>query len=397
MRTIPLPVWLIMVAQALGMLTAPLVIFVGGFLGVLFAPTSDLATLPVAALVVGSALASMPAALIMKRIGRRSGFIYATLVAILGSILAFYSVRSENFFGLCFSILLLGGHMAFVQQFRFAAIEWVNSDKIAIAASVVMLGGLFAAWFGPEIAMLGKDLMVDQFSGSFILLALCHVILLVLLSVMPFASIQTVDESSPAGRPWLELIKQPGISAAIACSAVGFGVMSLIMTATPVSMSEIQNYPLEETKTVIQSHIMAMFIPSLFAPLLFRTFSLLSMLMFGLVMMAVAISVALLDQSYWGYWWALVCLGVGWNFLFVGGTTLLAQQYNKQESFSAQALNDVSVFTTQAVMSLCAGWMVFNYGWFALNLLAIPLLLIALLLVVRWYWGSIRRPKAAGE
>lgn len=395
MFAIPFPVWLIMLAQALGMLTAPLVIFVGGFLGVLFAPSSDLATLPVAALVVGSALASMPAALIMKRIGRRSGFIYATLVAILGSILAFYSVRTENFFGLCFSIFLLGGHMAFVQQFRFAAIEWVSSDKIAIAASVVMLGGLFAAWFGPEIAMIGKDLMAQQFSGSFVLLALCHVALLILLSVMPFASIQAVDESEPAGRSWSQLLQLPGISAAIACSAVGFGVMSLIMTATPVSMSEIQSFPLDETKTVIQSHIMAMFIPSLFAPFLFRTFSLLSMLLFGLVMMVMAITFALLDQSYWGYWSALVCLGVGWNFLFIGGTTLLAQQYDKQESFTAQALNDVSVFSTQAIMSLCAGWMVFNYGWFALNMLAIPLLLIALLLVVRWYWGGMNRPKAA--
>ena len=179
--TIPYPVWLIAIAQALGMLTAPLVIFVGGFLGVMFAPTASLATLPVAALVVGGAVTSMPAAFIMKRIGRRRGFVYATLVAILGSILAVYSVRGENFLGLCFSIFLLGGHMAFVQQFRFAAIEWVSSDKVAMTASVVMLGGLFAAWFGPEIAMLGKDLFSQAFSGSFVLLALCHVVLLVLL------------------------------------------------------------------------------------------------------------------------------------------------------------------------------------------------------------------------
>jgi MFS family permease len=383
-----------MLAQALGMLTAPMVIFVGGFLGVLFAPTPSLATLPVAALVVGGAFASMPAALIMKRIGRRSGFIYATLLAILGSILAVYSVRSENFFGLCFSIFLLGGHMAFVQQFRFAAIEWVSADKIAMAASVVMLGGLFAAWFGPELAMLGKDLFVHTFSGSFVLLALCHVVLLVLLSFIPFASIPPADETTVVARSWLSLFMQPGITAAIASAAVAFGVMSLIMTATPVSMSEIQSYPLNDTKTVIQSHIMAMFLPSLFAPFLFRLFSLLHMLLLGLVVLTLALSIAILDQSYWGYWGALVCLGVGWNFLFVGGTALLAQQYSKQDSFTVQAMNDVSVFSTQAIMSLCAGWMVFNFGWFALNLLAVPLLILALLLIARWYFSGLKTKQA---
>jgi MFS family permease len=393
--TIPYPVWLIALAQALGMLTAPMVIFVGGFLGVLFAPSAALATLPVAALVVGGAVTSMPAAFIMKRIGRRSGFVYATLLAILGSILAFYSVRNENFFGLCFSVFLLGGHMAFVQQFRFAAIEWVTADKIAMTASVVMLGGLLAAWLGPELAMQGKDLFEHTFSGSFILLALCHVALLVLLSVMPFAEIKPADDSILVQRSWFKLFAQPGIGAAIASAAVAFGVMSLIMTATPVSMSEIQNYPLDDTKIVIQSHIMAMFIPSLFAPILFRVFSLFSMLLMGLVVMSVAVTIAILDQSYWGYWSALVCLGIGWNFLYVGGTALLAQQYDQQESFTVQAMNDVCVFSTQAVMSLCAGWMVFNYGWFALNLIAVPLLMFALVLIARWYFLNIKTKQAA--
>lgn len=395
MFTIPYPVWLIALAQALGMLTAPMVIFVGGFLGVLFAPSAALATLPVAALVVGGAVTSMPAAFIMKRIGRRSGFVYATLLAILGSILAFYSVRNENFFGLCFSVFLLGGHMAFVQQFRFAAIEWVTADKIAMTASVVMLGGLLAAWLGPELAMQGKDLFEHTFSGSFILLALCHVALLVLLSVMPFAEIKPADDSILVQRSWFKLFAQPGIGAAIASAAVAFGVMSLIMTATPVSMSEIQNYPLDDTKTVIQSHIMAMFIPSLFAPILFRVFSLFSMLLMGLVVMSVAVTIAILDQSYWGYWSALVCLGIGWNFLYVGGTALLALQYDQQESFTVQAMNDVCVFSTQAVMSLCAGWMVFNYGWFALNLIAVPLLMFALVLIARWYFLNIKTKQAA--
>jgi len=386
--TVPFPVWLITLAQAIGMLTAPMVIFVGGFLGVAIAPTPSLATLPVAALVVGSAIASMPAALIMKRIGRRKGFVYATLMAIMGSILAVYSIRSENFFGLCISILLLGGHLAFVQQFRFAAIEWVAPEKVAMTASVVMLGGLIAAWLGPELAMQGKDLLAVTFSGSFVLLALCHVGLLLLLSVTPFADVSATHTTTSESRSWKELITQPGMSAAVVVSAVAFGVMSLIMTATPVNMSEVQNYPLEDTKSVIQSHIMAMFLPSLFAPILFRVFSLMTMLLTGMVVMSAAVTIAIFDQSFWGYWAALVCLGVGWNFMFVSGTTLLSQQYKAHESFTAQAVNDACVFSTQAIMSLCAGWMVFNFGWYALNLLAIPLLAIALVMVARWYLST---------
>ena len=385
MLTLPFPVWLITLAQAIGMLTAPMIIFVGGFLGVALAPTPSLATLPLAILVVGSALSSMPAAMLMKRIGRRKGLISATLMAILGSILAIFSVNNENFYGLCLSILMLGSHMAFVQQLRFAAIEWVAPEKVATTASVVMLGGLIAAWVGPEIGMQGKELLKSSFAGSFVLLAIAHVGFLLLISVTPFADMKLDDVSKTPGRTGFELLKQPGMMAAVASGAVAFGVMSLIMTATPVSMSEVQNYPLEDTKTVIQSHIMAMFLPSLFAPIMFRMFKLIHMLLLGVAVFSLAIVIAILDQSYLGYWSALVLIGIGWNFMFVGGTTLLSQQYQPNESFTAQAINDACVFSVQSIMALSAGWMVFNFGWYALNLLAIPLLLIAVILILRWY------------
>lgn len=384
MTLVPVPVVLITFAQALGMMTAPMVIFVGGFLGYAFAPSPTMATLPVASLVVGSALASMPAALIMKRIGRRKGFVYATLIALLGSILATYSIRSENFWGLCFSVVLLGVHMAFVAQFRFAALEWVKPERAATTASFVMVGGLVAAWIGPELAMIGKDLFAFQFSGSFVLLAVSHGLLLILISLIPFAEIKAVNHAE-SKRSIFEIIQHPGIAAAMACAAVAYGVMSLIMTATPVSMSEIQDYPLEETKTVIQSHIMSMFLPSLFTPFILRFVSTGTMLLVGLVAMALAITIALLDQSYWGYWFALVFLGLGWNLLFSGGTALLAQSYKQEESFTVQAVNEFVVFGIQAVTSLSAGWLVFSYGWHVLNLFAIPLLMFALLMLFRWY------------
>ncbi len=387
MRNIPVSVYLIALAQALGMVTAPMVIFVGGFLGMALAPSANMATLPIASLVIGSAIASMPAAFIMQKIGRRSGFVYATLMALLGSILAFYSVRNGNFWGLCFSIVLLGMHLAFVQQFRFAALEWVKPEQAATTASIVLLGGLIAAWAGPEMVMQGKDLFSQSFSGVFVLLAISHCLLLLLLSYIPFASAyeQPHEDSQ---RSLKDLISSPAIAAAITCAAVAYGVMSLIMTATPVSMTEIQHYPLNETKTVIQSHIMAMFLPSLFTPLLLRWLSTLSILMFGMLVMTLAISIALFDQSFWGYWFALVCLGLGWNLLFVGGTTLLAQSYSQQDSFRVQAVNEFSVFGTQAITSLIAGWLVFSYGWYAVNLIAIPILVLALIMLARWYFSE---------
>ena len=391
MTKIPYPVWLITLAQTLGMVTAPMVIFVGGFLGVALAPSVSMATLPIASLVVGSAVASMPAALIMQKIGRRSGFIYATMLALLGSILAFYSVRNGNFWGLCFSILLLGMHLAFVQQFRFAALEWVKPEQAATTASVVLLGGLVAAWVGPEMVMLGKELFTQTFSGVFVLLALSHCLLLVLLNIIPFAQSVNHDQSQ-SRRPLKELLMAPALGAAMASGAVAYGVMSLIMTATPVSMSEIQDFPLAQTKTVIQSHIMAMFLPSLITPLLLRWISIINLLMLGLVAMVAAISIAIFDQGYWGYWSALVCLGLGWNFLFVGGTTLLTQSYQPEDGFRIQAVNEFCVFSTQALTSLMAGWLVFSYGWFAINLLAIPLLILALAMLARWTMSNSAQP-----
>lgn len=384
---IPGPVYFFIAAQALGMLTAPMVIFVGGFIGVQLAPTPALATLPVAALVIGTALASMPAAFIMQRIGRRQGFIYATLVAILGSILAIFSIRHELFWGVCLSIILLGMHLAFVQQFRFAALEFVKAELASITASIIMIGGLFAAWLGPEIALWGKDLLQVDYSGSFVLLALCHVVLLILLSVMAFADVKE-NFSKTEGRPLSELLKSPAIAAAIASAAVAYAVMSLIMTATPVSMSEIQSFALEETKTVLQSHIMAMFLPSLFAPFLLKYIRTQTLLLMGLVAMVLAITTAILDQSYWGYWFALVFLGIGWNFLFVGGTGLLAQSYAPSERFRIQGVNELMVFGTQAIASIAAGSIVFGFGWFALNLVSVPMLLVALFFIGRWYLST---------
>jgi MFS family permease len=382
--SIPAPVFLITIAQAIGMLTAPLVIFIGGFIGLSIAPSVSMSTLPITALIVGVALAGMPAALIMQKLGRRKGFVYATLVGLLGSALTVYSIIHQLFWFLCFSILLLGVHLAFIYQFRFAALEWVKPEKAAQTTSFMMLGGLLAAWLGPELAMAGVELLDVKYAGAFVLLAIAHSLLLIMLMFIDFVEIKP-QESQSHGRSLSQLLKSPGIAAAITCTAVAYGVMSLIMTATPISMTEVQGFSLIEAKVVIQSHIMAMFAPSILSPLILRYINTGQMLLVGLVTMTLAITMALLNQSYWGYWLALVAIGISWNFCFVAGTSLLAQSYQQEESYRAQAINELAVFGTQASMSLLAGFILFYYGWIALNLLAIPLIILALLMLGRWY------------
>ncbi len=384
MLQLPTPVWLLSLAQALGMCSAPLVIFVGGIIGARLAPSDSMSTLPVAAFIIGSALASMPAAMLMQRIGRRMGFIAATLVALLGSILAYTSISTNNFWGLCFAIGLLGVHIAFVAQFRFAALEWVKPEQAGQAASVVLLGGLLAALLGPEMGLQGRDIFVHPFAGSFVLLALVHSALLLLLWTMPFAQLATTQQGL-AGRNLAELFKQPGLVAAVTAAAVGYGVMSLVMTATPVSMTKVQGFALEESKVVIQTHILAMFLPSLFSPFLFRVIGLRNVMLLGIAAMLAALTVALMGQGFWQYWSALIFLGLGWNFLFVSGTGLLAQQYRPEESFKVQAVNDGMVFSIQAVMSLMSGWMVFAFGWNSLNIFALVMLVLSLGFIGRWF------------
>lgn len=383
MFQLPLPVWLLSLAQALGMCSAPLVIFVGGIIGAQMAPSETLSTLPVATFIIGTAVSSMPAAMIMQRIGRRMGFLGATLIALLGAILGYTSISAQNFWGLCFAVSLLGVHIAFVAQFRFAALEWVKAEQAPQAASVVLLGGLIAAFIGPEIAVMGKDIMSQSFAGSFVLLAGVHSVLFLFLWFMPYADIQSVEQNGEK-RPLSELIRLPTIGAAMAAGAVGYGVMSLIMTATPVSMTQVQGFALEESKVVIQTHILAMFLPALFTPFLFRILGIRNIMILGLVALTCAISVALSGQGYWYYWVALIFLGVGWNFLFVSGTGLLAQTYTLAESFKVQAVNEGIVFSSQALMSLISGWLVFSFGWHSLNILALLLMLLLIAPIARW-------------
>ncbi len=363
-------------SMALGMSSAPVIVLLGGIVGVALAPTPALSTLPVAMLVVGVALFTVPAALIMRITGRRPGFMAASLVASLACIMGIYAIHAQSFFLFCTVAFFVGGNLAFVQQYRFAAAESVEPDMVSKAVSTVLLGGIAAAFLGVELAKLSREMLpFGLYSGSFASLAVLN---LANCCLLYFLTAPQIREEIYTGseRPLREVIRQPVYLTAVMAALVAYGVMSFIMTATPVSMYVIDDFSIEATGWVIQSHVMAMFIPSLFTGFLISRYGLTKVMLGGIALMTFCVALALVDRHFIHYWTGLMLLGVGWNFLFIGGTTLLTRCYSPAERFKAQAVNDFAVFGFQALASLSAGTVIFMAGWEVLNGLNLPLLMI---------------------
>jgi MFS family permease len=337
--------------------------------------------LPVAMLVVGVALFTVPAALIMRIIGRRNGFAAASLLAALACVIGIYAIHDKSFVLFCTVAFLIGGNMAFVQQYRFAAAESVEPARVGKAVSIVLLGGVVAAFLGPELAKHTREIMpFGLYSGSFASLAVLNLINCCLLFFLEEPRVREEEDTGDERRLGV-VVRQPIYLTAVMAALVAYGVMSFIMTATPVSMHVMDDFSIEATAWVIQSHVMAMFIPSLFTGLLISRFGLTKVMLWGIVLMILCVALALADRRFIHYWTGLVLLGVGWNFLFIGGTTLLTRCYSSAERFKAQAVNDFTVFGFQALASLSAGTVIFMAGWEVVNGLTLPLLVIMLAVI----------------
>ncbi|MEQ9404170.1 MAG: MFS transporter [Cyclobacteriaceae bacterium] len=381
MKALPKNIWVLTIGLSLMMSCSSLVVFVGGIIGTAIAPSGELSTLPVAAIIVGTALFTVPVALLMKNLGRRAVFLIIFSIAIVFSLLAAYSVHTDSFYLFCVSLLLLGMPVATLNQFRFAAMESVSENLIPLAASTVLLGGIAAAFIGPEVGLLGRSLFSTDYVGSFLLLG--GLFALGTCTLLFYQNTAKSDEQNQdEGRPLSKIIRQPVFLAAVASAAVGYAVMSFIMTATPVSMHVMDGHSLEDTKWVIQSHILAMFLPSLISAFIIRKIGNIRMIMVGILAFVICIAIASSGHQVGHYWWSLLLLGVGWNFLFIGGTTLLPKSYKENERFRVQALNDFIIFGTQAFSALSAGLIVHVLGWENLLLISIPFLLIPLVAVL---------------
>jgi MFS family permease len=368
------------IAQALGASGASLVVLVGGLLGLQLAPTPSLATMPVATLVVGTALSTVPAAFWMKRVGRRLGFIAGALIGAAAALLATSAIGREDFGLLCAATTLVGASLAFVQQYRFAAIESVPVAQAGRAVSTLLLGGIVAGFLGPELAGRTRDLWGRPYAASFLCLAALQVVVAMLLAAMQDTRTAAAADTAEEPRSVARLLRDPAFFLAVAAGVTAYTVMSFVMTATPVSMHALDRHALPDTTRVIQLHVLAMFTPSLFSGYIVDRLGVRRLVMAGAFAMLASIACAVSSHAVLAYGGALMLLGVGWNFLFLGGTVQLTRSYRTAERFRAQATNDFLVFAAQAVASLTAGAVLTAVGWRWVNLAAVPLLVLLLVL-----------------
>ncbi len=376
-------VTILSVAQAMAMSAIPIVVLLGGILGAELAPTPVLTTLPVAIMVVGVALSTLPAAFLMRRIGRKPGFIGAAVLAGLAALGAGYAVQISNFVLLCVATFLIGAQGAFLQQYRFAAIESVEPTQSGRAVSYVLLGGIAAAFLGPEIAVRASNMVpATTYMGSFLAMAILYgVTAVVLLFYKEQKALPATITSG--GRPLSQVASQPNYRLAVFSAAVSYGVMTFVMTATPVHLANAHGYDLGTTSNVIKSHIAAMYIPSLFTGALIDRFSLRSVMTAGALILLASAGFGVWASGLASYYTALILLGLGWNFLFVGATVMLTRTYTPGERFRAQALNDFVVFGSQAMASLSAGAVLQLAGWPVVNIIGFGLIISALGLFIQ--------------
>ncbi len=379
------------ICQGLLLVNNSVLISVNALAGYALAADKALATLPVTAYFVGSMLASLPISFFMKRYGRRAGFTVGAAFAIAGSLVCALAIYTASFWLLCAGVLVLGAFLATGQQYRFAASDAAPPDFRATAVSLVLAGGIVGGFVGPETTKLTQGIVAGHtFAGPYFSLvgfALMSMIALRWLDIPPL----TAAERSDAGRPLGLIARQPAFIVALLCGTIGYGVMNLIMTATPLAMVAC-NLPFSDAAFVIQWHFIAMFAPSFFTGALIRRLGLTAVMLTGVVLNLACVGVAVAGLDVLNFWLALVLCGVGWNFLFVGGTTLLAESHTPAERAKVQGFNDTAIFVVLVLSSLSSGALFSYQGWITMNLLAVPALVIA---AAGLLWlASVRRPAA---
>ena len=375
--------WLLILSQIFAFTAAPVTVFLSGIIGSQFSPIKSLATLPMALSIVGVAIFAIFAAKVMSIIGRRAGFIFASIGSSLAALMAAYSIIIENFLLFNLGCFLLGAGVAFSHQYRFAAVETVSKDMAPKAISIILLAGIGSAFIGPNLANISKEIIPEHlYAGSYIALAILTLSSTIFLLFYK-------DNHKPNNfvkkdtRSYFELISQPRFLQALIASAFAYAVMSFLMTATPISMHVMEKISLSKTGLVIQLHIAAMFLPSLITGNLIKKFGHSKIMYAGVVLFSITILTSLFEQNFVNYLTALVFLGFGWNFLFISGTSLLVLTYKEDEKFKAQGFNDLIVYSIQAVASLSAGIFLNLTSWKTMNLICIIFLIIIVISTLR--------------
>ena len=359
--------------------TSPVVsVLLSGIIGAGMTNINYLATLPTALMIVGTAVGSLFASKIMKIKGRKFGFSLASIINSFFSLICAYAVLINSFNLFCIGNLAIGLSAAFAQQYRFAATESVETSNIPKAISLILLLGIVASLLGANIVSVTKDFYITTYVGSYIAMSL--------LTIIPFffflfyQNEDKVDQKEIKSQKTIfQLLSNKNIQLSILSAGVGYTTMSTLMTATPISMKMMHGFSLFSTGIVLQLHVIGMFLPSLITGDLINKFGHKKMIYAGIIIMLSTIATHFIFETYYGYMIGLILLGVGWNFLFVSGTSLLVVSYNKEDKFLAQGLNDFVVFSSQSIGALSAGILLFSTSWKTLNLICLPLLILLLL------------------
>ncbi len=367
---------ILVVCQLISATGSIIFVTLGGIIGAAFVANPAWATLPISLMVVATAASTVPATLIMRRLGRSRGFALASCSAVVGVLMAAWALKFESFWLFGFAAVVFGINMAFTQQYRYAAAESVAGQYIPRAVSFVLLGSIGGALLGPELTARGETWFPDvPYAGTMIVLAGLYLLQAILFLRLEAARASSDRHSEQSGRALRAIVTQPVFIVAVLGGTAAYGLMSLIMTATPLSMHVRDGYSVAETAAVIRAHVLGMYAPSLVSGILIEKLGLVRLMSVGIVLLFVTSAVGLLGQSVMHYSWALILLGVGWNLLYVGGTTMLTYTYTLEERFRAQAVNEFLVFGTAAATSLLAGTVIHYFGWFRLMLVPLPVLL----------------------
>lgn len=367
-------------AQALFQTASVMVMTLSGLVGLQLAADKSLATLPIALMMVAAAATMVPASLLMQRLGRKPGFALGTALGILAGLTAATAIWRSDFWLFVAANMLVGGYQGFAQYYRFAAADAASPAFRSRAISWVIAGGVVAALAGPNIARWTQAMGPLPFLVPYLALSALSVAALLLVSRLTLAAPAATLSHGPA-RPLPEIMRQPVFLTALAGAAVGYAVMIMVMTATPLAM-QICGQSLGDAATVIQWHVLGMFAPSFFTGDLIRRFGVLRIMGLGVVLLAANVAVAFSGMEFLHFLSGLILLGVGWNFLFIGGTTLLTEAYQPSERAKVQAAHDFLMFGAVSLASFSAGGLLNHWGWRAVNLTVLPFLALTLLMVL---------------
>ena len=354
-----------------------LLVSVVALIGQSLATSPAMTTFPVATQFIGLMIATIPASLIMRKIGRKNGFYLGNSVGILGAVVCVFGLSTTHFYLFSLGTFFLGIGIGFGTLYRFAAVEVCPPESKSKAISFVMAGGVVAALIGPQLAIFSQDLLSgSEFGGAFLGLLCLYTIALIMLffTHIPHEQVDTSAEATQ--RPLTQIITQPVFIIAVVVAMVSYVVMNLLMTATPLAMARC-GFSFSQAAHVIEWHVLGMFAPSFFTGSLINRFGIYPMMYLGAAFMLGCIGINLMGVSEWHFWTALLFLGIGWNFMFISATQLLVGTYQPAEKAKSQAANEFIVFSMVTLSALSSGWLEAALGWQAMNWIVLPLVLWA--------------------